>query len=109
MKVKEKKSSYTMEQDEEELLPQGNPIILLLVLLLCTTVLFFLTSALANGADRILSNGKAGQETVKKWKPPVANKVVFPEMVSLDLAKDIADKWGIKVDQLETDRCRLHD
>ncbi|MEW7999081.1 MAG: hypothetical protein AB2795_11060 [Candidatus Thiodiazotropha endolucinida] len=95
MKVDERKCSA--QTRDEELLPQGNPIILIFVLLLCLTILFILTSAIANGAEKMLLNKAAGQAAVAKWKPPVAHKIIQPEMVSADLANEIADKWGIRL------------
>ncbi|MEW8689576.1 MAG: hypothetical protein AB2535_00690 [Candidatus Thiodiazotropha endolucinida] len=95
MKVDERKCSA--QTRDEELLPQGNPIILIFVLLLCLTILFILTSAIANGAEKMLPNKTAGQAAVAKWKPPVAHKIIQPEMVSADLANEIADKWGIRL------------
>ncbi|MES9923602.1 MAG: hypothetical protein ABW152_05920 [Candidatus Thiodiazotropha endolucinida] len=95
MKVDERKSSA--QTRDEELLPQGNPIILIFVLLLCLTILFILTSAIANGAEKMSPNKAAGQAAVAKWKPPVAHKIIQPEMVSADLANEIADKWGIRL------------
>ncbi|MES9815623.1 MAG: hypothetical protein ABW155_03160 [Candidatus Thiodiazotropha sp.] len=95
MKVDEKKSGA--QTRDEELLPQGNPIILIFVLLLCLTILFILTSALANGAEKMLPNKAAGQAAVANWKPPVAHKVIQPEVVSADLANEIEDKWGIRL------------
>ncbi|MEW8534750.1 MAG: hypothetical protein AB2565_08820 [Candidatus Thiodiazotropha endolucinida] len=95
MKVDERKSSA--QTRDEEFLPQGNPIILIFVLLLCLTILFMLTSAIANGAEKMLPNKAAGQTAVAKWKPPVAHKIIQPEMVSSDLANEIADKWGIRL------------
>ncbi|MES9813029.1 MAG: hypothetical protein ACH255_05235 [Candidatus Thiodiazotropha sp.] len=95
MKVDERKSGA--QTRDEELLPQGNPIILIFVLLLCLTILFILTSALANGAEKMLPNKAAGQAAVANWKPPVAHKVIQPEVVSADLANEIEDKWGIRL------------
>ncbi|MET0061388.1 MAG: hypothetical protein ABW176_03740 [Candidatus Thiodiazotropha endolucinida] len=95
MKVDERKSSA--QTRDEELLPQGNPIILIFVLLLCLTILFILTSAIANGAEKMLPNKAAEQAAVAKWKPPMAQKIIQPEMVSSDLANEIADKWGIRL------------
>ncbi|MES9829519.1 MAG: hypothetical protein ABW201_14740 [Candidatus Thiodiazotropha sp.] len=95
MKVDERKSDA--QTRDEELLPQGNPIILIFVLLLCLTILFILTSAIVNGAEKMLPNKATGQAAVAKWKPPVAHKIIQPEMVSADLANEIADKWGVRL------------
>ncbi|WP_316369336.1 hypothetical protein [Candidatus Thiodiazotropha sp. CDECU1] len=99
MKIDSSKDGYKVKQDDEELLPQGNPIIVLFVLLLCMSLLFFLTSSIAESAESPLpvKGAETGQKVVAKWKPPVAPKVTMPELVSDELAKEFADKWGIEL------------
>jgi hypothetical protein len=99
MNTNEVETAYDVERVDEDSLPQGNPIIVIFVLMICLSLLAFIVSSIAQAADT-LQQGKSNGTSkyhIANWKPPVAPKVTLPDLVSDDLAKEIADNWGIEL------------
>ncbi|MES9939519.1 MAG: hypothetical protein ABW104_03400 [Candidatus Thiodiazotropha sp. 6PLUC2] len=89
------KTQETTELDCRDVELQKNPLLIILVLIVCASVLMGFALAAKAGETQVPQ--KEGKKAVDTWRPPVAKAVTLKPVVDKEMAKHIAEKWGVEL------------
>ncbi len=80
-------------KQDVEYQPRGNPLLIILALIVGVVVFVSFTSL----AQAQTESATESTQPAMKFQPPVAEKMVLPSMVSVEKAREIAEKWGVEL------------